>query len=97
VVVTKHFYSDWTSDVETGVGSVLELIHPVVVGDVAEISEVHAASIFRVEVQTSMYFRNIGIIAHNHTVLQSKNRININNELLWKPKISNKWRLMGQS
>jgi hypothetical protein len=67
---------------ETDVDSLLASILPVVVGHVAEISEVHAASSFRVEGGTSMYFRNIGNIAHNHTALHSKNRININNEPL---------------
>jgi hypothetical protein len=43
-----------------------------VVGDDADFSEAHAASIFRVEVCSedggSMYLRNVGIIANNFTV-----------------------------
>jgi hypothetical protein len=56
--------------------SVLGLLHRVVVGDIANISEALSASIFRVEVCRlvhpedggSMYLRNVGNIAYNHTV-----------------------------
>jgi hypothetical protein len=51
---------------------VLRLLHRVVVDNVADISEVHAASIFRDGHVDS------GSIAHIYTVLQPKKRININ-------------------
>jgi hypothetical protein len=44
-----------------GVNSGLRLLHRVVVGDVAKISEVH-------DDEGRMYLRNVGNIAHSHTV-----------------------------
>jgi hypothetical protein len=54
----------------------------VVVGNVTDISELHPSSIFRVEDGGSMYLQNAGNIAHNHTVQQPKNKININKLIL---------------
>jgi hypothetical protein len=45
----------------------------------------------------SMYLRNVGNIAHDHTAQQSKNRINISNLPRWKTKISKEFRrILGE-
>jgi hypothetical protein len=51
-----------------GVDTVLGLLNHADLGDVANVSEVHAASYFRVEDGGSMYLRSVGNIAHIHTV-----------------------------
>jgi hypothetical protein len=58
----------------------LVLLYYVVVCDVADVSEVHPASIFSVdpEVEYSLYLQNAGYNVHNHTVQQPKNRTIIN-------------------
>lgn len=58
---------------------VLGLLHSAVVSDVADVSEVHAASVFRIDPKDggSIYLRKVGSFSHNHTVSQPKNRINI--------------------
>jgi hypothetical protein len=50
-----------------------------VVGDVACVSEVNIASIFRVHPEDggTMYLRNVTNVAYDHMVQQSKNKINI--------------------
>jgi hypothetical protein len=55
-------------------------MHRVVVRDVADVSGVHAASIFKIDPEDgdSIYVRNINI-AHKHTVQQPKHRISLNN------------------
>jgi hypothetical protein len=62
---------------------VLGLLRRVVVCDVADVSEVHAASNLTVEVLDikdggSMYLQNVGNIAHDHMAEQPTNRINNN-------------------
>jgi hypothetical protein len=49
---------------------VLGLLRRMDVGDVANVSEVHTTSIFSVDPEDggSMYFRNVGNIAHIHTL-----------------------------
>jgi hypothetical protein len=37
-----------------------------------------------------MYLRNVGNIAHTHTVQQHKNKVNINNYPLRKPELNKK-------
>jgi hypothetical protein len=51
------------------------LLHHVVMGNVAEFSEIHGASIIRV----CCYLLNVGSIAHSHTVQQPTHTINIYN------------------
>jgi hypothetical protein len=51
----------------------------VAVGNAADISEVHAVSMFHPEDGASMYLQNSGNIAHNPMVQQPKNNINIHN------------------
>jgi hypothetical protein len=46
-------------------------------GDIADVSEVNAASIFEYEDEDSIYLQNVGDITHIRTVQQPKNRINI--------------------
>lgn len=57
----------------------LRLLQYVLAG-VSDVSEIRAASIFRINPENwgGLYLRNI-IISHNHTVQQHKHRINLNN------------------
>jgi hypothetical protein len=48
-------------------------------GDAADISDVHAVSMFGLEDGASMYLQNGGNIAHNPMVQKLKNKINIHN------------------
>jgi hypothetical protein len=52
--------------------SILGLLHRVAVGHVADISQVLAASIFRLEERGSIHLLNVGNIVHNHAVKQHK-------------------------
>jgi hypothetical protein len=70
--------------VRVDANSVLGLSHRVSVGDDADISEVLAPLVFRVEVcrlktEVAYTSENVSIVAHNLTVQQHQNRININN------------------
>jgi hypothetical protein len=54
------------------VNSLLGLLQHAVVGNVADVSEVHALSIFKAD-GGSMFLRNVGNIVHNRMVEQPKN------------------------
>jgi hypothetical protein len=64
------------------VNCVLGLLQIVVVGDVTDISELHASSIFRVEAGGSVYLRNVSNVADNHTAQQPKNIFNVIKSIL---------------
>lgn len=49
----------------------------------------HQPTQFNPEDGNDIYIWNSGNVTHNHMVYQPKNRIIINNQLSWKPKISN--------